>query len=291
MRALICCVIGVVALSRGHDLARTEVATRDGRVAGIGTDVVTFKGIPYAAPPVGRLRWRPTEPSPHWSGVRIAAEFGPRCPQPPSSASPAAASNPPTSEDCLTLNVWTPMRSSGDKLPVMVWIHGGGFFGGTASSPAYDGEALARRGVVVVTLNYRIGALGFLAHPDLSAESSRHVSGNYGLLDQIAALKWVQQNIGAFGGDPQNVTVFGGSAGAYSISVLMVSPLAKGLFHRAILESLPLGFRPVRRLRASRPLLLSAESEGKSLAADIGPMRRLDAQEVVARMPSSPTLS
>jgi para-nitrobenzyl esterase len=173
----------------------------------------------------------------------------------------------------------------------MVWIHGGGFFGGTASAPAYDGEALARRGVVLVTLNYRLGALGFLAHPALSRESAHGVSGNYGLLDQIAALRWVQKNIAAFGGDPANVTVFGGSAGAHSICVLMVSPLAKGLFSRAIMESLPLLFRPLRELSHARHGLASAETAGQAQASDIAALRAVDAQQIVSRLAPSPTLS
>jgi para-nitrobenzyl esterase len=171
----------------------------------------------------------------------------------------------------------------------MVWIHGGGFFGG--SGAWYDGEALARRGVVLVTLNYRLGALGFLAHPALSHESPKGVSGNYGLLDQIAALHWVQNNIAQFGGDPANVTVFGESAGAYSICILTVSPLAKGLFRRAILQSLPLMFQPAQRLRNEHASLVSAEAEGQAKAPDIAALRMISAEQIVKQVAPGPTLS
>jgi para-nitrobenzyl esterase len=188
------------------------------------------------------------------------------------------------SEDCLSLNVWTPAKSPTDHLPVMVWIHGGGFALGSGSRPAYDGEALARRGVVLVTLNYRLGALGFLAHPALSRESARGVSGNYGLLDQIAALRWVQNNIARFGGDPPNVTVFGQSGGAYSICILAVSPVAKGLFRRAIIQSLPLMFQPAIQLK-------SAEVEGETRAPDIAALRMVSAEQILKQIVVRPTLS
>jgi para-nitrobenzyl esterase len=289
MKHVICSVLMSLAvcsrLASGRD---TTIATQDGRVRGTGASVMAYRGIPYAAPPTGPLRWRPPDPPARWHDVRNATEFGPVCPQ----AVPNAPSAPArTSEDCLTLNVWTPASSSADRLPVMVWIHGGGFFGGSGSAPPYDGEILARRGVVLVTLNYRLGALGFLAHPALSRESPHGVSGNYGLLDQIAALSWVRRNIAAFGGDPANVTLFGGSAGAYSICALTVSPLASGLFRRAILESLPLMFRPVRALAKDRYGLLSAEKEGQALAPDIAALRALDAQQIVTRLAPGPTLS
>jgi para-nitrobenzyl esterase len=173
----------------------------------------------------------------------------------------------------------------------MVWIHGGGFFRGSGSNLAYDGEAMARRGVVLVTLNYRLGALGFLTHPALSRESAHGVSGNYGLLDQIATLRWVRKNIAHFGGDPANVTVFGESGGAYSICVLMVSPLAKGLFHRAILQSLPLLFQHTRRLREAHAGLASAEADGASRVADISVARSMSAEEIVNQIAPAPTLS
>lgn len=252
------------------------VVTTSGPVRGLGVEVSSFKGIPYAAPPVGPLRWRPPqEPSP-WSDIRDATHFGPQCPQ----TQPTG----PISEDCLNLNVWTPARSATDRLPVMVWIHGGGFALGSGSHPRYDGEALARRGVVLVTLNYRLGALGFLAHPSLSRESASGVSGNYGLLDQIAALRWVQNNIARFGGDPSNVTAFGQSGGAYSICIFMVPPMAKGLFRRAILQSLPLMFEPAIQLR-------SGEAEGRAKAPDIAALRMVSAEQILKQVVAQPPLS
>ncbi len=208
------------------------VATLAGAVAGIPTSdglVVAFRGIPYAAPPVGELRWKPPQPVTPWTGVRFARAFGPSCPQPDQVGR--------TSEDCLYLNIWAPAKPRGRNVPVMVWFHGGAFTSGRASLPIYDGEALARRGAVVVTFNYRLGPFGFFAHPLLTRESPHNASGNYGLLDQIAALRWVARNIRAFGGSPDHVTAFGQSAGAVSISCLLVSPEARGLFSRAILES------------------------------------------------------
>jgi para-nitrobenzyl esterase len=203
--------------------------------------VRVFKGVPFAAPPVGPLRWRPPAPVPHWDTVRSADRFSAVCPQPPRTGNAALAGTSQrlgaAAEDCLYLNIWTAAKSSGEKRPVMVWFPGGGFTTGGGSALVFDGEALARKGVVVVTTNYRLGILGFLAHRDLTAESDHHSSGNYGLLDQVAALRWVQRNIQAFGGDPNNVTIFGQSAGATSVSYLMASPLGKGLFSRAIGES------------------------------------------------------
>jgi para-nitrobenzyl esterase len=213
------------------------VMTDAGAVEGVAEgEIVAYKGIPFAAPPVGDFRWREPQPVAPWTGVRNADHFSPVCVQ--RGIYPDDAPPEPMSEDCLYLNVWTAAGTGqGVRLPVMVWIYGGGLVNGTASTPLYDGAALARRGVIVVTANYRLGALGFLAHPDLTRESSNHLSGNYGLLDQLAALKWIQRNIAAFGGDPANVTVFGQSSGAISISILTVSPLARGLFRRAIAQS------------------------------------------------------
>ncbi len=195
-----------------------------------------FEGIPYAAPPVGNLRWKAPEPAANWEGVRQATTFGPRCMQAHLYSDMIFRDNGP-SEDCLSLNVWTPTANSEAKLPVMVWIYGGGFAAGASSEPRQDGEQLARKGVVVVSLNYRLGVFGFFSHPELAKESGRNSSGNYGLLDQVAALHWVRKNIAAFGGDPGNVTIFGESAGSFSVSALMASPLTPGLFEKAIGES------------------------------------------------------
>ncbi|MDD5428981.1 MAG: carboxylesterase family protein, partial [Candidatus Omnitrophica bacterium] len=191
-----------------------------------------YLGIPYAAAPIGKLRWKIPKDVPAWTNVRKCTEFGPSCPQPPTMRNLEKIS-----EDCLYLNVWTAAGSSADKLPVMVWIHGGAWNFGSSSFEEYNGVNLANKGVVVVNFNYRLGPFGFWTHPRLSMESSRDVSGNYGFLDAIMALWWVQFNIDAFGGDPDNVTIFGESAGAVNVTLLMVSPLAKGLFHRAIAES------------------------------------------------------
>ena len=208
------------------------IADTEANAAGVRS----FKGIPYAAPPVGELRWRKPEPVKPWEGMRKAGEWGPRCMQ-GNRLGDIDPLNKRMEEDCLYLNVWTPAKSPGDRLPVMVWIHGGSNNVGAGSQPDYDGNNLAKKGVVAVTLNYRLDVFGFLAHPELTKESGTNASGNYGLLDQIAALQWVQNNIAVFGGDPKVVTVFGESAGAFDISLLMTSPLAKGLFARAIGES------------------------------------------------------
>jgi para-nitrobenzyl esterase len=231
---------------------------------GVHPDVRVYKGIPYAAPPVGELRWKAPQPAAAWQGVRQATEFSPVCMQTPYPASAEIyQSKPqPLSEDCLYLNVWTAAKSAKDRLPVMVWIHGGGFTRGSGSSASYDGEILARKGVVVVTLNYRLGVFGFFAHPALTAESEDHASGNYALLDQIAALEWVKKNIRAFGGDAKCVTIFGESAGSWAVNALMASPRAKGLFHRAIGES--------GGSFASMKTLADAEKTGQDLAASLG---------------------
>jgi para-nitrobenzyl esterase len=198
---------------------------------------MVFRGIPYAAPPVGDLRWRPPQPPKHWTGVRPASQLGHNCiqHQPYGDIDPFAAG---ISEDCLFLNVWTnSLDTHAPPRPVMVWIHGGGFWAGFGGEERHNGAPLAKKGAVVVTLNYRLGPFGFLAHPSLAAESPHHAAGNYGLLDQIAALQWVQRNIARFGGDPSRVTIFGESAGGFSVGSLIASPLAKRLFQRAILES------------------------------------------------------
>ena len=206
--------------------------------AGATAGVRAFQGIPYGAPPVGDLRWRPPAPAQPWTGVLKAERFGMASMQPIRPSNPLMRPpDPPASEDSLYLNVWTPATSAGDKLAVLLWIHGGGNTSGTASMPHYNGERLAAKGVVVVSINYRLGLFGWMAHPELTAESPHKSSGNYALLDMIAALKWVQANIAAFGGDPARVTIWGQSAGASNASALIASPLANGLFSRAILVS------------------------------------------------------
>ena len=229
-----------------------------GRVDPAG-GVLVFEGIPYAAPPVGDLRWRPPRPAASWQGVRQANQLGRNCMQhqPYGDITPDVAGK---SEDCLYLNVWT--QSTAGRRPVMVWIHGGGFFAGFGGEERHNGGPLARKGAVVVTINYRLGAFGFMAHPALAAETTEGSSGNYGLLDQIAALQWVQRNIERFGGDPSRVMIFGESAGAMSVGSLIGSPLAKRLFHRAILES-----GTGTRLTQSRK---DAEAMGLKLAAALG---------------------
>ncbi|MET0636942.1 MAG: carboxylesterase family protein [Chitinophagaceae bacterium] len=216
--------------SIGHS---TVVHTGNGYIQGFSEmpDLAVYLGIPYAAPPVDSLRWRSPVPPRHWADTLLATAYGPSCPQ-------LSKDNEPTSEDCLYLNVFTSIhakKTAGQKMPVMLWIHGGGFLGGSAKG--YDGRILAKKGVVVVTINYRVGPFGYLYHPALLTSPANKGVGNYGLLDQIAALKWVSQNIAAFGGDPGNITIWGESAGAFSVGALLATPLAKGLFHKAILES------------------------------------------------------
>ena len=233
-----------------------------------GVAVNAYKGIPYAAAPIGPLRWRAPAPAPTWSGVRDTMAFGPDLPQAPN----ARLRGPSQNEDCLYLNVWAPASAATGSLPVMVWIHGGGFVGGSGSDLRSDGAAMAAQGVVVVSFNYRSGLFGFLAHPALSAESDHGVSGNYGLLDQIAALAWVRDNIAAFGGNPRRVTAFGVSAGSASISLLLTSAQASGLFHQAILHS-PGACRPLATLQ-------QAEQAGLALGQDIAALRQLGASEL-----------
>ena len=219
--------------------AADRVKIQSGELEGTkeaGSNVRAFKGIPFAAPPVGPLRWKAPQPAPSWTGVRKADEFGARCMQ-GNPFGDMIFRDKGISEDCLYLNVWTPAASAKARLPVMFWIYGGGFAAGASSEQRQDGSKLAEKGVVVVSFNYRLGVFGFLSHPDLTKESDRNASGNYGLLDQVAALEWVQKNISRFGGDPHKVTIFGESAGSFSVSALMASPLAHGLFQRAIGES------------------------------------------------------
>jgi para-nitrobenzyl esterase len=252
----------------GHaDRPDNQVRVAQGVLEGIAAarpGVRAFLGIPYAAPPVADQRWRAPEPAVSWQGVRPADRFGDRCIQ-THPFEDMLFQSPAESEDCLTLSVWTP-ANVGDRVPVMVWIHGGGFFSGASDERRHDGSALASKGVVLVAINYRLGVLGFLAHPALSAESPGHTSGNYGLMDQIAALRWVRDNIAAFGGDPDNVTIFGESAGSFAVSALMASPRAQGLFHKAVGQSGAfVTGGPIPML-----LLPAAERRGTELAATVG---------------------
>lgn len=248
-------------------LAAAATARIDaGRLEGVTSGGVdAFEAIPFAAPPIGPLRWREPAPVLPWSGVRPAKAFAPACMQ--LGASMPGEPHPKTSEDCLYLNVWRPAVRPAGPLPVMVFIPGGGYTNGATSLPLYWGDRLARRGAVVVTLAYRLGPLGFLAHPELTAQSPHHSSGNYGLMDQAAALGWVRRNIAAFGGDPHRVTIFGQSAGAMSVSMLMSSPLAAGLFQRAIGESGGL-FEPLQL--APQYALAVAERDGVAYAKSVG---------------------
>jgi para-nitrobenzyl esterase len=242
--------------------------------------LTVYKGVPFAAPPIGDLRWRAPLPATKWEGIRQATQFAP-CPM--------QGGNPPSgkSEDCLYLNIWTPTKSVDESIPVFVWIYGGGFSFGCASEPLYYGEKLANKGVVFVSITYRVAQLGFLSHPELSAESPNHVSGNYGLLDMIAALQWIQKNIAAFGGNPNKVTIFGESAGAISVSMLCASPLAKGLFHGAISQS---GgsfgpSRPTTYPGENMKTLKQAETEGIEFAKNAGvnsiaELRKIDAEKL-----------
>ncbi len=248
-----------------------EVATDKGTVAGqrLSSGIHVFKGIPYAAAPVGELRWRAPIPGAAWETTRDATQFGTICPQPPALAALAQQALPETDEDCLFLNIWTPAKTSGDALPVMVWIHGGGLSLGWSHQATYDGEELARRDVIVVSVNYRLGPLGFLALPELSAENG--TSGNYGFLDQVAALEWVQRNIEAFGGDPGRVTIFGESAGGTSVVALVASPMTEGLIHGAIAQSPWVTDTNVANLDTSRTFVSSAEDMGSQWIDTVAP--------------------
>jgi len=229
-----------------------------GYVAGSAHGVRSYKGIPYAAPPVGELRWKAPQPPKPWNTLRIAKQFSAACPQ-----QPGRMGEQRIAEDCLSINVWTPARDGKEKLPVLVWIYGGAFEIGSSASSAYDGTSLASQGVVVVSFNYRMGMFGFLAHPELSKESSQAVSGNYGLLDMMAALQWVQRNVAAFGGNPANVTIWGESAGASAVALLMVMPQAQGLFHKAIANSVWGIGNPIAHLRETWFARIPAEDYGR----------------------------
>jgi len=252
--------------------AQSTVRIASGEISGTGTGVRVYRGIPYAAPPVGPLRWRPPQPVAPWSGVRDGSRFGfdPMQLSEPSRGSLA----PGMSEDCLTLNVWAPADPPAGGAPVLVWFDGGGFVAGSGAKARTDGERFARLGAVLVTVNYRVGVFGFLAHPALTAESPQHASGNYGFLDAIAALTWVRDNIAAFGGDPKRVTAFGESAGGAVAALLLVSPLARGCFDRVILQSAG-SFRPLCPLA-------DAEAAGRIAGDDLNAMRAIPAAELLA---------
>lgn len=269
-------------------LAETPVIARPpiGALAGQAEDGIRiFRGVPFAQPPLGDLRWRPPQPLTAWDGVRDARQFGPACMQPRTPFTEYEA----ISEDCLYLNIWAP-EDARDR-PVMVWIHGGSLVSGTGAESLYDGRAFAREGVIVVTINYRLGPLGWLAHPALSAEDPQGLSGNYGLMDQIAALEWVRDNISAFGGDPGQVTIAGESAGALSVMYLMVSPTAQGLFHRAITQS---GFMITSPVLRDSPYEHWPDSEtvGLTVATRLGAataedLRALSAEDILTAAAAS----
>lgn len=292
-------LIGLFAFVVSNSFAQTTAPNNDavkidsGLISGTTNDGVrSFRGIPFAASTAGPNRWKPPQPVQAWTGVREATKFGDECPQPPY---PQASLyyRPPQkqSEDCLCLNLWTAAKQ-GDKRPVMVWIHGGGLTRGSGATPTYDGTNFAKKGIVLLTINYRLGVFGYLAHPELTAESANKSSGNYGVLDQIAALKWVQKNIAAFGGDPKNITIFGESAGSWSVNALVASPLAKGLFHRAIGQSGG-SFGPMMALRNDKKNLPAAEKVGVAFGKAAGvnslaEMRALSAEKIVTLFNSDP---
>jgi len=263
-------LLAMLPVASCFSLAQSPIIrTESGALSGVregGLNV--YRGVPFAAPPVGELRWRPPVPAEPWEGTRKAVAFAPACMQ--TGVSMPGEAPPAVSEDCLYLNIWTPANSPQERLPVIVWIYGGGLINGSASMPLYWGDQLAHKGVIVVSIAYRLGPLGFLASPELTREAERdfghHSSGNYGLMDQIAALAWVQRNISAFGGDPQCVTVTGQSSGSISVSILMSSPLAKGLFQRAIGESGGL-FEPLQL--GPKFMLANAELDGEKYAAGL----------------------
>ncbi|WP_156400510.1 carboxylesterase/lipase family protein [Caulobacter sp. Root655] len=280
MRGIIryCGVLFVAVTLHASALAGPIVATKSGAIEGVDRGgVLAFLGVPFAAPPVRNLRWRPPAPVAPWTGARPAKRFGPDCIQEPMSSPPGPGFINSTSENCLYLNVWRP-RASGDRRPVMVWIHGGAFIMGAGSFPSYDGGAFASRGVILVTLNYRLGRFGTFAHPALRREQGDHPVADFGLLDQIAALAWVRDNIASFGGDASNVTIFGESAGASSVNFLMASPLAEGLFAKAIAQS--------GGSSSDLKTFAAAEAEGAAwaktagVAEDIKALRALPADRV-----------
>jgi para-nitrobenzyl esterase len=284
--ALFALILGAIDLhAQPKPVTYVQLTTANGVLEGVVSGdgkVRTFKGIPYAAPPVGPLRWKPPQPVQPWTGVHRAVDYPKRAMQ-GRIYDDMIFNDAGPSEDCLYLNLWMPATPPvPPKLPVMVWIHGGGFVAGSSSEPRQDAGNLSKKGVLVVSLNYRLGVFGFLAHPELTRESNHNASGNYGLMDQVAALKWVKDNIAVFGGDPDNVTIFGQSAGASSVSALMASPHARGLFHRAIGESGSF-FNPARPLKSRT----DAEKEGVKFAENafsttsLETLRSKSAQEIL----------
>jgi para-nitrobenzyl esterase len=315
---LVCSLAGLAAVAGAAASTQTSAPSKtpplvrvdSGELQGVVDDgVASFKGIPFAAPPVGELRWRPPQPAARWTGVRQAAEFGADCMQGRFGPPPAPGAPPARvpSEDCLFLNVWRPASAtSGAKLPVMVWIHGGGFVGGSGASPNTSGAQFAKQGVVLVSINYRLGRFGFFAFPALSHERPEETKSNYAYMDQIAALQWVRRNIAAFGGDPDNVTIFGFSAGGVSVHSLLASPMARGLFHKAIAESggsrdSVLTARPMRGDGVDPNYPVSAETIGINFARSMGitgtdqaalaSLRALSAEDVLRGPPAQPGVS
>jgi para-nitrobenzyl esterase len=285
MRQLIWLIVLAAGTSAFASASDPIVAVTGGRIRGATLEggAAVFEGIPYAQAPIGELRWREPMPVAHWSGVRDATSFGAPCAQTDVFMANAKAVS---REDCLYLNVWSPELPSRSAKPVMVWIPGGGNFAGGSRGGLTDGQTLMRRGIVVVTINYRLGLFGFFSHPALSSESTHHASGNQGILDQIAALRWVRDNISGFGGDPSNITIFGASAGSLDVSALMTSPLSKGLFHRAIAQSGAVSlFGPPRTK-------VQAEQEGQSFGAQwtggdgsLARMRSVPTDEILRSQP------
>jgi len=294
---IVCIVLMLIATpvihAQKNNISATAVKTDKGLISGstgLNGEVLVFRGIPFAAPPVGELRWKEPQPVAPWAGVRKCESFGANAMQ----GEPVPffvwteefliPKNGVISEDCLYLNVWTSAKSTNERRPVIVYIHGGGFVNGSGSVPIYDGEAMAAKGIVFVTINYRMGVFGFLAHPELTKESPHHASGNYGILDQVAALRWVQRNIQAFGGEAGNVTIAGQSAGAMSVNTLCASPVAKGLFHKVIAES---GANVVKGRFGGATRLAEAEAAAVRFLNSVGSpgvaaLRQRPAHEVMA---------
>ncbi len=271
--AILICISFTVSAQNSNDLViKTANGTLEGTMEG---DIRTFKGVPFAQPPVGDLRWKDPQPVQNWSGVRKADHFGPRAMQRALYADMIFHSDG-VSEDCLYLNIWAPAKAAGEHLPVLVYFYGGGLVTGDGSEMRYAGETMAKKGIIAITVNYRLGVFGFMAHPGLTAESKHHSSGNYGLMDQHAALEWVQKNIAAFGGDPNKVTIGGESAGSFSVSAQMASPLSKGLFAGAIGES-----GSILAVKSTTPLK-NAEDNGVKFMTSIGAASLEDMRKIPA---------